>query len=212
LTVRVTKSAVAGGASLLFFACVGAPRTSVATAGQSPSLELAPAPPSYTFEMDVEMAMRHFPWLHFRMSGTGEYDPGESYAVHFAKLPWFAPRQQHDCDLSMLDPVMWPTRFSYQEIGEERGETLYSLHALDDPTLKDATVTLGPYLHARQVDATYTDGTQIRMSVNSSSIDGFLLPATITAEIDEPHITLSANADFKDYDFSATPEIRNSSP
>jgi len=207
-----TSSAVAGGASLVLLACVGAPRSSAAALDSSALLDKTIAPPSYTFEIDVAMAMRSFPWLHFHMSGTGEYLPGQSYVVHFDKLPWFAPRQQHDCDLSMLDPTMWPRRFIYQEIGEEHGETMFQLHSLTDPTLIGATVTLGPYLHTRHVDASYTDGTHIDMGVTSINVGGYLLPATVTAQIDEPHIAFSANADFKDYAFSVGDVSRSSLP
>jgi hypothetical protein len=208
----ITRGAVASGASLMILACVGAPRLNAATPNSQLLYDKTAAPPSYTFEMDVAMAMVHFPWLHFHMIGTGEYLAGQSYAVHFDKLPWFVPRQQHDCDLSMLDPTMWPKRFIYQQIGEQHGETIFELHSLSDPTLTGATVTLGPYLHARHVDATYNDGTHITMSVSSSDVDGFLLPATATAEVDVPHIALSANADFKDYAFSVSDQPRSPLP
>ena len=208
----ITKSAVASGASLVLLTCVGTPRSSAAVLDPSSLLGKTVAPPSYTFEMDVAMAMRHFPWLRFHMSGTGEYLPGQSYIVHFDKLPWFAPRQQHDCDLSMLDPTMWPKRFIYQEIGEQHGETMFQLHSLTDPTLIGATVTLGPYLHARHVEASYTDGTHIDMSVTSNNVDGFLLPATVTAQIDESHIAFSASGEFKDYAFSVGDAPRSTSP
>lgn len=164
--------------------------------------EKSQAPASYTFHMDVLMAMRHFPWLHFHMEGIGDYQAGQTYIVHFTTVPWFFPEQRHDADLSMLDPAMWPKRFTYQEIGQSNGGTLFALHALNDPTLKTAIVTLGPYWHARRVDTTYNDGTHIQLSVNSSDIDGFFLPVTLTAQIDEPHLALSANADFTNYDFS----------
>src|SRR5579871_2817670 len=147
------------------------------------------------------MAMRHFPWLHFHIEGNGTYEPGRSYAVHFDNVPWFVPRQRHDADLSMLDPLMWPSRYTYQELGQRDGDTLFALHSLSDATLKSATVAIGPHGHARRVDAMYSDGTHIGMHVNSSEVDGFLLPASLSAEIDEPHLALSANADFKDYEF-----------
>ena len=166
-------------------------------------------PPSYTFHVDVAMAMRHFPWLHFHMQGDGEYQPGESYVVHFTSLPWFLPKQHHDADLAMLDPTMWPKRFTYEEIARRPdGERLFLLHAINDPTLKEATVTIGAYSKARQLDAMYNDGTHIQMTVTRSNINGFWLPATLTADIDQPHMALSASADFKDYDFTA--EANNS--
>lgn len=151
--------------------------------------------------MNVVMAMRHFPWLHFHMDGEGEYLPGQSYLVHFTNVPWFFPKDHHDIDLSMLDPSMWPKHFVAQQIGQHNGETTFALHALSDPTLKGAIVTLGPYGHARRVDTTYQDGSHITMNVTETTIAGFLVPQTLTADINEPHLALSCNADFKDYDF-----------
>jgi hypothetical protein len=199
----VTKSAVVGGATLAILALALAMRASAAPSSAGSPFDTSVEPPSYTFEVDVAMAMRHFPWLHFHMQGDGAYEPGQSYLVHFTSLPWFVPRQQHDADLSMLDPLMWPKRFTYERVGEHDGQTLFALHSINDASLKDATVTLGPLGHARRVDANYSDGTHIDMTVNSSEVGGFLLPATLKADIDEPHLALSANADFKNYAFTS---------
>jgi hypothetical protein len=161
-------------------------------------------PPNYTFKLDVAMAMRHFPWLHFHMEGVGAYEPGVSYAVHFTSLPWFVPTSQHEFDLSMIDPLMWPKRYVYQQTGQQGGNTTFELHAIDDPGLRGATVTLGPGGLARQVLAGYSDGTTINMQVSNSNVNGFFLPVAMKANINEPHLALSANADFKDYAFNST--------
>ncbi len=136
------------------------------------------------------------------MEGTGKYEPGKAYLLHFTKLPWFAPRQAHDTDLAMLDPAMWPSRFLYEQTGQEDGNTLFDLRALDDPSLKSAVVELGPKWCAREVQAAYNDGTQIKMDVDFGSVDGFMLPRTLTADINETHLALSANAQFKNYTFA----------
>ncbi len=211
-SMHVGKGAVAGGASLILLAVAAPARANSTVPAQATLFARSLAPPSYTFHLDVAMAMRHFPWLHFRLEGTGVYDPGESYVVHFSSVPWFIPRQQHSCDLSMLDPLMWPNRYTYQEVGQRDDETLFALQAIDDPSLKGATVAIGPKGRAREIDATYSDGTHIETRVNSSDVDGFFLPATMTADIDEPHLSLSADADFKDYDFAAQELPQSSSP
>jgi len=190
--MRLSRCAVAGGAVagiLVICAPLGA------------SEAVATAPP-YTFHMDVAMAMRHFPWLHFKMQGTGSYEPGVSYAVHFTSVPWFVPKQNNDIDLSMLDPALWPRHFTFQETGQLNGETSFDLRPIDDPSLEDARVTVGPRGRTRHVAMTYKDGTHITMDVSVSEYDGFLLPATLTADIDRPHMPLSANAAFKDYEFT----------
>jgi hypothetical protein len=152
--------------------------------------------------MDVVMAMRSFPWFRFRMEGVGEYDPGDRYVVHFTTVPWFAPRQKRDVDLSMLDPSLWPKHYSYEQTGRQNGDELFVLHSLDDPTLKSATVALTPNAGPHWIDTTYNDGTHIHMVLGCSAVDGFLLPTTLTGDIDEPHLALSADADFTDYDFA----------
>jgi hypothetical protein len=101
----------------------------------------------------------------------------------------------------MLDPAMWPTRFSYQQTGEADGNLLYDLHSLDDPSLTKAVVGLGPKWCAREVQTAYSDGTQIKMDVDYGMVDGFTLPATLTAEVDVPHLALTAHGQFTDYRF-----------
>ncbi len=186
--MRLTLSATGSVLAVAFGLCAAAPAGAV--------------PPKYSFHMSVVMAMRHFPWLHFHMTGDGEYVAGQSYQVHFTSAPWFFPPQRHDVDLSMLDPAMWPGRFITTEIDRGRnGERLVLLHAVADPTLRDATVTLGPFGRTRVLDINYTDGAHIEMNVAWSTIEGFVLPSNLTATIDEPHLALSANADFNDYRF-----------
>jgi hypothetical protein len=203
----------AKGAASLAFLVLAARATAVARAPASPLLlDQSAGPPSYTFRLDVAMAMRHFPWLHFHLEGLGVYQPGVSYVVHFTQTPWFIPQARHDADLSMLDPSMWPRRYLYEEIGQQGDEQVFALHAINDQSLRSATVTLGPNGTTRCVDATYSDGTRIVTRVSTSEVDGFLLPATMTADIDEPHIELSANADFEDYDFSFDQQARSTTP
>lgn len=190
--MRLSLCAIAGGA-VAGILVVAAPT------GAS---EAQPSAPPYTFHMDVHMAMRHFPWLRFHMAGTGSYEPGQSYGVHFTSVPWFFPKQHNDIDLSMLDPTLWPRHFTFAETGQRDGQTLFDLHPINDASLSDARVAVGPRGRTRHVEMTYADGTQITLDVKVSDVDGFLLPQTLTADINKPHMPLSADADFKDYDFA----------
>ena len=190
--MNATKG-IATGASLVFL-MLAAPATA----------STREAPPNCTFKVDVAMAMRHFPWLHFHMQGVGVYEPGVSYVVHFTSLPWFVPKSRHDADLSMIDPLMWPKRYLYSQTGQHDGDTIFELHAIDDASLRNATVTVGPGGLARHIEANYSDGTTIDSEVSNRPVDGFLLPVTMKADINEPHIALSASADFKDYAFNST--------
>ena len=105
----------------------------------------------------------------------------------------------------MIEPAMWPTRFIYQQSGQADGNTLYNLHAIDDSSLTDATVGLGPKWCAREVQADYNGGMHVKMEINFGNVNGFMLPATLTAQIDEPHLALTADGKFKNYTFDAEP-------
>lgn len=201
--MRVASNAVAG-VSLPFLILVVPGGLGARVLSSPVPTEQNSAPPSYTFHMDVVMAMRHFPWLHFRLQGTGDYQPGMSYVVHFNSVPWFIPKVHKDADLTIMDPLMWPRHYTYSEIGQRDGANLFELHALNDPGLRSATVAVGTDGCTREVDATYSDGTHVDTKVNSSVVGGFMLPTTMTATIDEPHIALSGNATFKDYTFATT--------
>ena len=181
-----------------------------AAASQRPTPNLAPviaaaygrndALQSYTFQVSINMAMRHFPWLRFKMEGVGDYLRGDHYLVHLTKKPGFASKMK-DIDLSMIDPTMWPKRYRYEKSGEQDGDTLFALQSTQKPnSLQAATVALNPALGAQWVDVTYTDGTHIHMNVTSDTIFGFLLPTTLTADVNYPHMSpLSADASFSNY-------------
>ena len=162
---------------------------------------------AYTFHMNVKMAMHHFPWLHFSMQGDGQYDRSGKYCVHFTQMPGFAAGKVHDIDLTMIDPNMWPGRYRYYEIGEQDGDSIFALASAnaDDKSLANATVALNPASGARWVDVTYSDGTRIRMQVSSEFVRGYLLPQTIEADVDYPHMPLSAHAEFNGYDLATQP-------
>ncbi|HEY1655379.1 MAG TPA: hypothetical protein VGF86_09720, partial [Candidatus Tumulicola sp.] len=112
----------------------------------------------YTFHLNIDMAMRTFPWLHFKMEGLGDYRRGDHYVVHLTKKPSFAEKM-HDIDLSMIDPSMWPNRYSYKQTGVKDGDAIFALEGLKDrSTLKSADVALNPVSGAHWVDANYADG------------------------------------------------------
>ncbi|HTU83458.1 MAG TPA: hypothetical protein VMF61_15120 [Candidatus Acidoferrales bacterium] len=153
---------------------------------------------SYTFHMDVAMSMRHFPWLHFHMNGDGVYQRGNQYRVTFTGGPPFMP-QRHDVDLSILDPSMWPGRYRYAAAGQQNGDTIFALEDASNTQLKSGTVALNPSSGIRWVDATYDDGTHVHMTVTSNDALGYLLPSSIQATVDYPHMPVAADATFTNY-------------
>lgn len=167
----------------------------------------------YTFHLNIDMAMRTFPWLHFKMEGLGDYRRGDHYVVHLTKKPSFAEKM-HDIDLSMIDPSMWPNRYSYKQTGVKDGDAIFALEGLKDrSTLKSADVALNPVSGAHWVDANYADGMHIHMTIASNDVAGFLLPATLNADVDYPHMfPLSADASFSNYSITDPPQPPSPSP
>lgn len=161
------------------------------------------APQSYTFRLGVDMAMRTFPWLHFRLEGLGDYRRGDHYVVHITKKPSFAEKVQ-DIDLSMIDPSMWQHRYRYRITGQQDGDTIFALESLTKKsTLTSATVAMNPVSGAHWVDVSYSDGTHVHMVITSNAVSGFLLPTTMIADVNYPHMfPLSADASFTDYSFT----------
>lgn len=161
---------------------------------------------SYTFALNINMAMRTFPWLHFKMEGVGDYRRGDHYLVHITKKPRFASKMR-EIDLSMIDPTMWPGHYRYWRTGERDGDTIFLLEGLNKKSLlKSATVALNPASGAHSVDATYTDGMHVHMNVTSNQVFGFLLPTQLNADVEYPHMfPLSADASFSNYNITQPP-------
>ncbi|MGZ3546814.1 MAG: hypothetical protein ACXWNZ_00630 [Vulcanimicrobiaceae bacterium] len=162
-----------------------------------------PSLTAYTFHMNVAMAMHHFPWLHFRVEGTGQYIRGQDYVVHFTQMPFFA-KGINKIDLSALDPSMWQARYNVSVAAENDGMKTFSLHPREtDPNdknpLAQALVTLDTNDATREVRLQYADGGEIHLSLTPGDTDGFRLPVTCDAEINMPGQALSAHADFTDY-------------
>lgn len=171
-------------------------------AALAPAQRRNPSLSAYTFHMTVAMAMRHFPWLHFHMEGTGHYVRGEDYGVRFTKMPFFA-RSFKQIDLSPLDPSMWPKRYLVSVVDQNDGMTTFALREkLPDPhernPLVEALVTLDAHYSTRQVVLHYANGV-IQLSLTPTEIQGYRLPTSGVVSINMPGEALSAHANFTNY-------------
>jgi hypothetical protein len=166
---------------------------------RNPSLD------AYSFHLDAAMAMKHFPWLHFHIAGTGQYVRGERYVVNFTELPWFA-RSVKQVDLSPLDPSMWSKRYIVSVVTQNDDTTTFLLQprqsdmqdTQDPHPLVAALVTLDAQQSTRDVVLRYADG-QIHLVLTPAQTQGYRLPASFTADIDMPGEALTAQAEFSDY-------------
>jgi hypothetical protein len=207
------KTAASIGALLVW---VIAPSASV-RADQSPfalACNRNPSLTAYTFDMNVVVAMRHFPWLHFRLAGAGQNVRGERYMVRFTKTPFFA-KGFNKIDLSALDPRMWKKQYDVSLVDQKNSMTTFSLRPLDEGqdqknSLKDALVTLDANYATRTVVLEYDDGGNITFNLTPANTNGYWLPVTGEAQIDMPGEVLTAHASFTDYAIETSQAIASS--
>ncbi|MGB6984399.1 MAG: hypothetical protein WBD74_00340 [Candidatus Aquilonibacter sp.] len=184
---------------LAYYAILATIATTIAlVAGASSN----PSPTAYTFHLDAAMAMRHFPWLHFHVAGTGEYHRGQDYVVHLTQMPFFV-RGHNEIDLSALDPSMWAKQFTVAHVTQHDGMTTFDLReraseSQDQNPLIEALVTLDAQQSTRDVVMRYAHG-EIHLTLTLGDTQGYRLPATLTADIDMPGEALVAHANFSDY-------------
>jgi hypothetical protein len=157
---------------------------------------------AYSFHLDASMSMRHFPWLHFHVGGTGDYHRGRDYEVHLTQLPFFA-RGNDQIDLSPLDPSMWAKQFTIGDVTQRDGMTTFTLRerkteSEDQNPLVEALVTLDAQQSTRDVVMRYVHG-EIHLTLTLTETSGYRLPATLTADIDMPGEALVARGSFTDY-------------
>lgn len=199
--VKPGATAAAFTAALLLLAGV-----STSPAAVDPALVAArnynPSLKSYTFSVSVAMRMQTFPWMHFRMAGTGDYIRGRQYVIHFTQTPFFA-RSIKAIDLSAVDPTMWPERFWVSVEGNKDGMTTYLLRSRkidpSDPNpLVVADVSLDSNDAPRAVDLHYSSG-EIQMNLKPEEMQGYHLPSSFDVNVRMPGQNLLAHADFSDY-------------
>lgn len=206
--VRNYWKTAASAAALL--ACIFSPSAS-ARADQSP-LALAcnrnPSLTAYTFDVNVVLAMRHFPWLHFRLAGEGQNVRGVHYMVHFTKMPFFA-RGMNEVDLSTLDPKIWENRYIVDLVDQKNSMTTFSLRPRDQDqeqtnSLTNALVTLDANYATRTVVLQYANGGNITLNLTPENTYGYWLPAAGDAQIDMPGEVLTAHVSFSNYVIEST--------
>jgi hypothetical protein len=194
---------------LALLAFLTAPSTSAPTPAFALACQRNPSLGSYTFHMHVALAMHQFPWLHFRIEGTGQHVRGELYVVHLTRMPFFA-KGFSTIDLSPLDPRMWKKQYLVQLVDRNDRTTTFLLHErAQDPQekdpLKSALVTLDESYATREVVLQYANGGEILLELTPSNASGYRLPATADAQIHMLGETLTAHADFTDYAISYRP-------
>jgi hypothetical protein len=174
----------------------GPANAQLACARRNPSLV------EYTFDMNVALRMRHFPWFRFSIAGNGHYVRGQAHIVRFTKMPVFA-RGFHQIDLSPLDPCMWPNSYVASLDGTRGGMTTFLLRPKrvdpqDKNPMVEALVTLDAEDSTREVTLHYARGS-ITLALTPAAVGEYRLPSNADVTIDMPGQSLSAHADLSDY-------------
>jgi hypothetical protein len=204
-SVRNVRRLKGAGGSLVVIAAIF---SALSTSAKAPSTLLAcafnrnPSLVSYSFNMNVAMRMRHFPWLRFRMAGEGQYARGRVYYVTFTKMPPFA-RGYKSVDLAPLDPSLWPGRYRVQLAKKSGGMMTFVLtprrsDPSDQNQLTAAYVTLDSRYSTRKADLRYGKGS-IEITDTLQRVGEYRLPASGDVSIDLPGNSLAAQAAFTDY-------------
>jgi hypothetical protein len=162
-----------------------------------------------TFTVRATMRMRHFPWLRFHLSGTGQFVRGERYEVSFTRVPFFAKAFSH-VDLSSLSPRMWRNRYVVRLRGYDGSNAVYALRDPADTSLRVALVTVNRDSGISQVDLQYTNGSDVQLAVSTNRTDGYLVPAKIYGTVNTPLESLDVAATFGDYAFRESTAMLNS--
>lgn len=165
---------------------------------------------SYTFQIHGVMAMRSFPWLHFRFVGYGRYVRGVRYVVHLTQVPFFA-KAFNRVDLSALAPSVWPHRYVVARAGSDGSEDLYSLLDPHDKSLQNAIVRVDPTRGIREIRMSYNNGSTVDLSIQCGRENGYLVPDAAAGQIGAPVGKLSVTASFDNYDLLANRSIQTSS-
>ncbi|HEY8314618.1 MAG TPA: hypothetical protein VIG51_10685 [Candidatus Baltobacteraceae bacterium] len=158
---------------------------------------------AYSFHLNVAMAMRHFPWLHFHMRGDGRYDRNGRYQVHFTHMPFFA-KSFDTLDLSLFSPSLWSEHYVVTRVSKCDTSAVFDLQDRaggkgGKNALSKAVATVDARTGLRELDMHYANGGEIKIDLTTSDSSGYLLPTVADAQIDMPGMALSAQAGFTNY-------------
>jgi len=158
---------------------------------------------SYTFDIHVDFALRTFPYLHFRLNGTGEYQRPDLYSVRFHDVPWFG-KGFENVKMDPLEPVTWPATYDVVSLAQDGNRSIVEMKDRIHGHVRGVHAELDPD-GLRQVQWSYDDGGVITVNVNPVEVDGYPVPQTEDADIQVPGYHVVAHAHFDSYKLTTDP-------
>jgi len=186
--------AVVAGA--LFLLADGSPSEAerVIAAASAPFAPLA----AYTFDVHVDVAMKSFPYLAFRLDGTGRWQRPDLYSIAFRHVPWFA-KGFENAKIDPLQPQTWAHDYEFLGVagtGERR--TLSMREPAQPGNMKTIEADFdGDGL--RRIDWEYRNGGAIVVEIDPVRVEGVPLPAVERTDLRLPGYHVLGVARFSNY-------------
>jgi hypothetical protein len=152
---------------------------------------------SYTFALHADFALLTFPYIRFRLDGTGSYRRPNLYSIHFRNVPWFG-KGFENIKMDPLEPVTWPATYEVVSVAHDGDRSILEMKDRTDGNVKGVHAELdGDGL--RQVRWSYVNGGVIRVEINPVEVDGYPVPLSEEADIQVPGYHVVAHAQFDKY-------------
>jgi hypothetical protein len=166
---------------------------------------------SYTSKLNVDFALKTFPYLRFHVTGHIEYKRPNLYSVHFDHVPWFG-KGFENMKMDPLEPQTWPEHYDVAAISHDGERTHVEMRDKVAGNVKGIHAELDAD-GLRRIEWKYVNGGRIDVRVNPVVVDGVPVPATEDADIKLPAYHVTAHATFSDYkivtDAPATASVSN---
>jgi hypothetical protein len=152
---------------------------------------------SYTSKLQVDFALKTFPYLRFHVAGHIEYKRPNIYSVHFDHVPWFG-KGFENMKMDPLEPQTWPEHYDVASIAHQGDRTHVEMRDKIAGNVKSIHAELDAD-GLRRIEWQYVNGGRIDVRVNPVIVDGVPVPATEDADIKLPAYHVTAHATFSDY-------------
>jgi anti-anti-sigma regulatory factor len=155
---------------------------------------------SFEADVQVDIAMRTFPWVHPKLVGKTYFKRPDRYEIVFARVPWYAKGLDH-LYADIGDPSTWSENFVITADGERNvgGRRQLALHMVQRVRgmIQHEEAYIDPVAWTiNELDYFYYNGGSIEIQQTFSLVDGFTLLHSQHATIAIPHIRVVANSTF----------------
>lgn len=152
---------------------------------------------SYTSKIQVDFALRSFPYLKFHLVGHVRWQRPDDYSVSFEHVPWFGKGFEH-MKADALEPSTWHDHYDVTGLTHTGDRTLVEMRDKIAGNIKGVHAELDAD-GLRRIVWQYVNGGKIDVAIQPRVVDGVPLPAAEDAEIKLPAYHVVAHAVFTEY-------------